>query len=110
MIPLNSQHTDQRIIPGDLSYRDNFGPYIVGEDKYFVLGDNRDDSKDSRFWGTVPFENIRGKAIFVYWSWTPDPNSPGWGFPYFIDAIQWIGYGLYNIPSHIRWDRLGTPL
>lgn len=109
-IPVHSKHTDKRIIPGDLSYRDNFGPYLVKPEEYFVMGDNRDDSKDSRFWGTVPYENIRGRAIFVYWSWTPDPNSPDWGFPYVIDAVQWIGYGIYNFPSHVRWDRLGASL
>ncbi|MDF1544208.1 MAG: signal peptidase I [bacterium] len=109
-IPIYSKNVDQRIIPGDLSFRDNFGPYTVGPDEYFVLGDNRDDSKDSRFWGPVPLENVRGKALFVYWSWQPDPDAPGWGFPYIVDAIQWVGYGIYNFPSHIRWDRLGSSL
>jgi signal peptidase I len=109
-IPIHIQNNDARIIPGDLSFRDNFGPYQVSPGEYFVLGDNRDDSRDSRFWGTVPLENIRGKAVFVYWSWTPDSSAPGWGFPYIIDAVQWIGYGLFNFPSHIRWDRLGSSL
>lgn len=109
-IPTESKNTDQRIIPGDLSFRDNFGPYTVPAEEYFVLGDNRDDSRDSRFWGSVPEENIRGKAVFVYWSWTPDPDAPGWGFPYIIDAFRWAGWGLYSIPSHVRWDRLGSSL
>jgi signal peptidase I len=109
-IPVHSQHIDKRIIPGDLSFRDNFGPYMVPTEEFFVLGDNRDDSKDSRFWGSVPRGHIIGKAIFVYWSWTPDSEAPGWGFPYIIDVFQWVGYGVYNFPSHIRWDRLGTSL
>ncbi len=109
-IPLHSKHTDKRIIPADLSFRDNFGPYEVPEGQYFVIGDNRDDSRDSRFWGGVPRENIKGKAVFVYWSWTPDPDNPPWGFPYFIDAIRWVGWGVYNFPSHVRWSRLGTSL
>ncbi len=109
-IPLHSKNVDKRIIPGDLSFRDNFGPYTVPAGEYFVLGDNRDDSRDSRFWGCVPEENIHGKAVFVYWSWKPDPDAPGWGFPYVVDAIRWIGYGLFNFPSHIRWDRLGLSL
>ncbi len=109
-IPIHSKHIDKRIIPGDLSFRDNFGPYVVPEGNYFVMGDNRDDSRDSRFWGPVPEENIRGKAVFIYWSWMPDPNAPKWEFPYLINAIQWIGYGLFNFPSHVRWSRLGTPL
>ena len=109
-IPQYSKNIDKRMIPGDLSFRDNFGPYTVGPDEYFVLGDNRDDSKDSRFWGPVPSENIRGKALFIYWSWQPDPDAPGWEFPYIIDAVQWIGYGIYNFPSLIRLDRLGSAL
>ena len=109
-IPASMKNIDQKIIPGSLSFRDNFGPYEVPPDQYFVMGDNRDHSKDSRFWGGVPYENIRGKAIFVYWSWQPDKDAPGWGFPYVIDAIQWIGWGIVNFPSHTRWDRLGLPL
>lgn len=109
-IPATSKNTDGRILPGELSFRDNFGPYTVPIGEYFVLGDNRDDSRDSRFWGSVPEENLRGKAVFVYWSWQPDADTPGWSFPYVIDAVQWIGWGIYNFPSHVRWDRLGVAL
>ncbi len=109
-IPVHSKHIDKRIIPGDLSFRDNFGPYTVPEGHYFTMGDNRDDSRDSRFWGGVPSENIRGKAVFVYWSWQPDYSAPGWEFPYIVNAVQWFGFYLFNFPSHIRWDRLGLPL
>ena len=109
-IPDLSKHIDQRVIPGDLSFRDNFGPYTVPDGNYFVLGDNRDDSRDSRFWGSVPRENILGKGVFVYWSWAPDVNVPAWEFPYIINAVQWAGYGLYNFPSHVRWSRIGMTL
>lgn len=109
MIPLTAKNTDKRIIPGDLSYRDNFGPYLVNMDEYFVLGDNRDDSRDSRFWGTVPRDHIVGKAVFVYWSWQTG-DAPGWGFPYILDLFQWIGYAIYNAPTHIRWERIGMSL
>lgn len=109
-IPALSKNIDQRIIPGDLSFRDNFGPYIVPQHNYFVLGDNRDDSRDSRFWGAVPVDNIRGKAIFIYWSWEPDKNPPGWGFPYIIDALQWVGTFIYRFPTATRWDRICSSL
>lgn len=109
-IPAMSKNIDKRIIPGDLSFRDNFGPYVVPEGEYFVIGDNRDDSRDSRFWGSVPRDNIKGKAVFVYWSWEPDEDPPGWSFPYIIDLVQWIGHGIYNFPTHVRWSRLGTAI
>ena len=59
------KHTD----PGMQPRRDNFGPITVPAGKYFVLGDNRDESYDSRFWGFVDKEKIRGKAWVIYWSW-----------------------------------------
>jgi signal peptidase I len=109
-IPPMSKNVDARIIPGDLSFRDNFGPYVVPVDQYFVMGDNRDDSRDSRFWGGVPIDRIKGKAIFIYWSWEPAEDTPAWEFPYVHNAIQWLGHGLYNFPTHIRWTRLGTAI
>ncbi|MEA2030877.1 MAG: signal peptidase I [candidate division Zixibacteria bacterium] len=109
-IPLQSKHIDKRIIPATLSYRDNFSAYQVPAGEYFVMGDNRDDSRDSRFWGCVPKENLLGKAVFVYWSWTPDADSQDWEFPYIVDVIQWAGYRLYNLPSLVRWSRIGVSL
>lgn len=75
-----AQHTDPNIVPK----RDNFGPVVVPEDKYFVLGDNRDESYDSRFWGYIKDEKIKGEAWIIYWSWS--------GF------------------DNIRWGRIGMTL
>jgi signal peptidase I len=65
---------NSRVLPGNL--RDNFGPLTVPEGQVFVMGDNRDHSHDSRFWGTVPIDDILGKAFILYWSWDSEAFRP----------------------------------
>jgi signal peptidase I len=62
------QHVDNTIRPKGDDPRDNFGPFTVPKDKIFVMGDNRDQSYDSRYWGYVDRNHIRGKALYFYWS------------------------------------------
>ncbi|MGH7662729.1 MAG: signal peptidase I [Gemmatimonadaceae bacterium] len=69
--------------------RNNWGPLVVPERKYFVLGDNRDNSLDSRYWGFVPDSLVRGRPIVVYYSYMPD--TPG--------SLSWL--------TEIRWQRVG---
>ena len=57
---------------------DNFGPVTVPQGDLFVLGDNRDRSLDSRFWGFVPLEDVRGKAFIIYWSWNSQDTAVRW--------------------------------
>lgn len=69
--------------------RDNWGPIVVPEGRYFMLGDNRDDSEDSRFWGFVDREAIKGRPLFIYYSF--DANN--------MRLFPWI--------TQIRWNRIG---
>jgi signal peptidase I len=88
-IPLDDKSFTQRIDPGiidgTINPRDNFGPVTVPEGAYFVMGDNRDQSLDSRFWGYVREEKIRGKAFRIYWSWSGQGRWTDW--------VRWERFG-----------------
>lgn len=75
-------HNDPIVYPAGIQPRDNFGPVVVPADSYFVMGDNRDFSLDSRYWGFVKLNKIKGKAFVIYWSWDGED--------------RWV-----------RWDRIG---
>jgi len=66
--------------------RVNFGPVTVPKGHYFVLGDNRDNSMDSRYWGFVPKSNILGKALIIYWSWNGKAEN-------IFQKIRWLRIG-----------------
>ncbi|MEN8257263.1 MAG: signal peptidase I [Thermodesulfobacteriota bacterium] len=86
-------HLDNSIRPSGQSPRDNYGPVTVPPQSVFVMGDNRDNSHDSRFWGFVNYKAIRGKAFIIYWSWD----------------IQQSPFSLKRLQS-IRWNRLGDSI
>ncbi len=65
----------------------DFGPVVVPENHLFMMGDNRDNSADSRVWGFMPMENIVGEALIIYWSWDKFPP-------------------LWKIVSKVRWERI----
>ncbi|MBT3176473.1 MAG: signal peptidase I [Desulfobacula sp.] len=83
-------HKAKDIIPGNFSSRDNLRKIKVPENKLFVMGDNRDNSHDSRFWGFVDLTSVRGEAFIIYWSWNKDKIVPIW--------------------NSVRWSRIGDIL
>ena len=80
-----TQRIDPGVIDGRITPRDNLDPLTVPPESYFVMGDNRDQSLDSRFWGYVKMHKIKGRAFLVYWSWK----------------------GQGSISEWVRWDRIG---
>lgn len=71
-------HKEPDLIPGSVNPRDFMAPVKVPAESYFVMGDNRDRSFDSRFWGFVPMDRIKGLAFIKYWSWDSQQFRPRW--------------------------------
>ncbi|MBW2645625.1 MAG: signal peptidase I [Deltaproteobacteria bacterium] len=72
-------YSDSRIFPASVRPRDNLGPVTVPPHSLFMMGDNRDQSYDSRFWGFVDFAKVKGKAFIIYWSWDKENFGVRWG-------------------------------
>ena len=80
--PVNKNHAvfkDPQTFDGRIQPRDNLGPITVPENQLFVMGDNRDFSYDSRFWGFVDLVAVKGKAFIIYWSWDRENFGVRWG-------------------------------
>jgi signal peptidase I len=102
-------HADDAVWPNDPAIaedhrrRDQLPPQRVPDATYFVMGDNRDDSNDSRYWGPVPAGHLEGRALFVYWSVRPRATGAPSGIAALarlpLDAVQ-----------RTRWDRLFRPV
>ena len=87
---------------------DNLGAVRVPAGKLFVLGDNRDDSEDSRYWGFVPVENVIGEPLLVYWSY--DAPTSAWLDSDPAHRVRFYASILENLFTRTRWSRTGTLL
>ena len=77
---------DKKEPPGFIESVENFGPVVVPDRSLFVMGDNRNNSEDSRFWGVLPLDNVLGKAFIIYFSWNSTAE---------------------NLTDKVRWSRIG---
>ena len=101
-------HEDDQIFPYQPSLpepyrsRDQYGPFTVPDGQYFAMGDNRDRSSDSRYWGTVPRSMIKGRAFMVYWSFAKSPPPPD--APPIERVKELLGVVVYFF-TETRWQR-----
>ncbi len=84
--------------------RERYGPVTVPAGQYFMMGDNRDNSQDSRYWGFLPREYIKGKALLIYWSFDTTGEEPGGEGAF--GAVGRFASGLVHIFTRTRWERL----
>ena len=84
--------------------RERYGPVTVPANQYFMMGDNRDNSQDSRYWGFMPRENVKGKALLIYWSYEAgreDYEEEGAGA-----TIKGLASVFVHFFTRTRWDRM----
>jgi signal peptidase I len=87
-----------------IDVRERYGPVTVPSDQYFVMGDNRDNSQDSRYWGYLPRGYVKGKAMMIYWSYEVDRDDLA------DDSLGATATRVFSIITHFftktRWERL----
>jgi signal peptidase I len=112
-LPPHGQYMDNRIIPpgsGDswgYRIRDNMPAKQVPPGMLFMMGDNRDNSQDSRFWGFLDRRLVLGKAMIIHWSWANDDNAPRASLSDPFSYVKLVAYNIYHLPERVRWRRIG---
>ena len=93
---------------GVADLREQYGPVTVPPSEYFVMGDNRDNSQDSRYWGFLPRDLVKGKALVIYWSYESGADelyATGSG-----SVIRRLWSGITDFFTHSRWERFLHPI
>jgi signal peptidase I len=84
--------------------RERFGPVTVPGDQYFVMGDNRDNSQDSRYWGFLPRSHVKGKALLIYWSY--ESGREDYLDEGLLASLKRMGSVVTHFFTRTRWERL----
>ena len=99
--PIDDPHANHAESRGD--FHDTREPVTVPADEFFVMGDNRENSRDSRYWGTVPRSHIKGKAMLVYWSYEADEDI--YDRSDAATSLTDFGNVILHFFTRTRWDR-----
>jgi signal peptidase I len=100
--PPGTRSAETEVTSADL--RERFGPVTVPPDQYFVMGDNRDNSQDSRYWGFLPRDYVKGKALVIYWSYESDRED--YEASGAADTVKGLGSVFAHFLTRTRWDRM----
>jgi signal peptidase I len=105
-VKLNEPYVIYMDSQSDVPRRDNLGPITIPSGRFFLMGDNRDRSNDSRFWGFARREDVIGKPLFVYWSYSGEQYvATDWNL---IQSAKHYGSVAVHFFTRTRWFRTGT--
>lgn len=103
VVYVNDEPVDEPFAYHSSGYHKDYGPAEIAPGEYFCLGDNRDNSRDSRYWGTVPRRLIKGRAVLVYWSFeTPDLSLPAFSL---AERAKQVAAAVPGFFTNTRWNR-----